>query len=319
MKTFVVAPDEINFSDDRFRISYHFDLDRLLLSVKKIGLVYPVVVVKRDDPRFVVLSGWKRLFACLELSLPEIPAFLLEEDDDLRAFLFGLYENLAARSFNILEKAEILQRLDRFVRDEKKIVRQFFPLLDIPGNLSYLDAYLKIAGLDPESKKLIFDKKMPLSSARLLTEFPLHDRERLLPYISPLSLNKLKQFLEDLFELTRKTENPAGILLSDPEIQAVARAGNLSPLQKSQRVRALIRTKRYPNLSSWKKSFETSLKKARLSKEVAFDAPSFFEDQEFAVTFSLKNKETFQKRLAKLQDLVSDENLFRIFEKFIDG
>lgn len=319
MRVFKLAPDEINLADDRFRISYHFDLDRLLLSIKKIGIVYPVVVVRRDDPRFVVLSGWKRVFACLELSLPEIPVFLLEEDDDLRAFLFGLYENLASRSFNILEKAEILQRLDRFVQEEKKIVRQFFSLLDIPGNLSYLDTYLKIARLDPESKKLIFDKKMTLTSAQLLTEFDLQERVRLLPLISPLSLNKLKQFLEDLFELTKKTENPAAVLLSEPEIQDVARAGNLSPLQKAERIRALVRTKRYPNLSAWKQSFEASLKKARLSKEVAFDAPSFFEDQEFAVAFNLKNKETFLKRLAKLQDLASDQNLFRIFEKFIDG
>ncbi len=314
-----MAQSEINLADERFRISYHFDLDRLLLSIKKIGLIYPVVVVKRDDPGFVVLSGWKRVYACLELALPEIPVFLLEEDDDLKAFLFSLYENLAFRSFDILEKAEILKRLDEYVEDEKKIVRQFFPLLGIPGNLSYLDVYLKIARLDCESKKLIFDKKIPLSAAQLLTEFPPRDRERLSPLILPLSSNKLKQFLEDLFELAKKTGEPVEAILSQPEIQAVSRNGNLSSLQKADRIRALIRTKRHPNLASLKRSFDASLKKARLSKEVSFDAPSFFEDQEFAVTFSLKNRQTFQKRLAKLMDLASDESLFKIFEKYFDG
>jgi hypothetical protein len=319
MKLLEISPDDLDLKDERFRFSYHFDPGKLLQSINKIGIVCPLVVVKRDDPRFVILSGWKRVLSCIELSFRAIPVFLLQEDDDCRAFLFSLYENLAIRNFNILEKAGILHLLDGFIKDEKKIVKQFFPLLDIPATLSYLDIYLKIARLDPVWKKMIFDKKMPLTAVKLLTEFTPQDKEKLFPLILPLSLNKLKQFMEDLFELSKKTGRSPGTLLSMPEIQAVFQDDNLSSLQKAERIRSILRTKRYPTLSSWKKSFDASLRKARLSKEVAFDAPSFFEDGEFAVTFSLKNKEDFQKRLAKLRDLASDEDLFLVYKRFIDG
>ncbi len=313
MKLLDVSLDDIDPQDERFRFSYHYDPEKLLLSLKEIGLVSPLVVVRREGPRYILVSGWKRVFACCELSLSRVPVFLLEEDDDCRAFCLSLYENLAIRNFNLLEKAEILCKLNGFIKDEKKVVKRFFPLLDIPATLSYFDIYLKIAGLDSLWKKIIYEKKMPLPSAHLLTEFAPEDRERLIPLIVPMSLNKLKQFLEDLSELSKKTGDLPKTILSTPEIQSVTRNDNLSSLQKSDKIRALLRTRRYPQLSAWKKSFVTSLKKARLSKDVVFDSPSFFEDGEFGVTFSLNDKEAFQKRLAKLQDLVSDEALFSIF------
>lgn len=319
MRLLEVPLEEINLQDERFRISYHFDLAKLLISINKIGIINPILVVKREDLLYVVVSGWKRISACQELSLASIPAFLTEEKDDCRAFLLGLYENWSFRNFNILEKAEILLKLNGFMKDERKIVREFFPLLDIPANLSYLDIFLKIARLDFVWKKIVFKKRLPLSSIQILTELTPEDRESLLPLVLPLNMNKLKQLLEDLYELSKKTEESPKILLSSPEILSVSQNNNLSPLQKADKIRSLFRAKRCPTLSSWKKSFDTSLKRTQLSKEVAFDPATFFEDGEFAVTFSLKDKKAFQKRLSKLKDLISDEDLFSLFKGFPDG
>ena len=318
MKFLDVTLEDIDIQDERFRISYQFDLKRLLHSIEKIGLVCPLVVVKRRGPRYVILCGWKRVLACIELSLTRIPVILYEDEDDYRAFLLSLYENWAIRNFDILEKAEILRILNAFIGDEKKIVRQFFPLLGIPETLSYFDIYLEIAGLDSKWKKIIYEKKIPLTSAHLLTEFAPEDRERLIPVVEPMSLNKLKQFLEDLFELSKKTEDLPRTILAKPEIQSVVRNDKLSSLQKAEKIRVLLRTKRCPHLEAWKKSFTSSLKKAGLSKHVVFDSPSFFEDGQFDVTFSLNDKEAFLKRLAKLQDLASDDALFSIFKSYPD-
>lgn len=319
MKLLEVSLDDINQKDERFRFSYHFDLEKLLISIKKFGPVSPLLAVKREGSQYVIVSGWKRLLACLELSLTHVPVYLLDEQDDCRAFLLCLYENWAARNFNILEKAEILLKLNGFLGDEKKIVKQFFPLLDIPATLTYFDIYLKIALLDPTWKKIIFKKKIPLASIQLLIKFSPEDREPLLPLILPLNVNKLKQFLENLYDLSKKTGDSPKVLLSAPEILSVSKSTNLSSLQKAEKVRSLVWAKRYPTLYSWKKSFAISLKKAQLSKEVAFDSASFFEDGEFAVTFSLKNKQSFQKKLSKLQNLISDEDLFSLFKNFSDG
>jgi hypothetical protein len=319
MKLLDIPLDDIDLQDERFRFSYHYDLEKLLASIKKIGLVCPPVVVKREGSLYVLVSGWKRISACIELSLKHIPVYLLDEQDDCRAFLLSLYENWAIRNFNILEKAEIVCRLNGFIGDEKKIVKEFFPLLDIPANLSYLDIFLKMARLDPDWKKIIFKKNIPISCIPFLTEFTPEDREQLLPLILPLNVNKLKHLCEDLYELSKKTGDSPKTLLTSSEMLSVAQSNNLSSLQKAERIRSLVRAKRYPNLSSWKGAFDRSLKKARLSKDVAFDSASFFEDGEFSVIFTLFDKEAFRNRVSKLQELGADEELFSLFKRLTDG
>ena len=319
MKFIEVALDDIDLQDERFRFSYFYDLAKLRLSMEKIGCVSPLVVVKRDKPKYVLVSGWKRALAWSELSSTPVPIRLIEEQDDFRVFLFSLYENWTIRNFNLLEKAEILFKLNSFLKNERKIVKDYFALLDIPANLSYFDVYLKIALLEPKWKKIIFDKKIPLSSAQILTEFTPEDREQLFAYILPLNLNKLKQFCEDLNELSKMTGNSPHTLLSSQEILSTSQNNDLSPVQKADRIRAVIRALRYPNLTSWKKAFVKSVKKALLSKDVAFDTNSFFEDGEFSVTFSVFDKETFQKKLSKLRELGADEELFSLFKSYTDG
>jgi hypothetical protein len=319
MQRLDISLNEIDLQDERFRISYHYDLEKFLISIKKVGLINPLLIVKRDSPTYVVVSGWKRLSACLELALTNVPAFLIEQEDDFRIFLLCLYENWTIRKFNVLEKAEILIRLSGFIKDEKKIVAQFFPLLDIPSNLSYFDLYHEIARLDPDWKEIIFKKNIPLSSIRFLTEMIPEDRDSLIPLILPLNVNKIKSFIEDLYELSKITGSSPRILLSTPEFQSVHRSDSLSSLQKAERIRSMIREQRYPNLSSWKKSFQASIKRARLSKDVAFDSSSFFEDGEFNVTFDIKDKEAFQKRISNLLELINDEDFFSVFNRSSDG
>jgi hypothetical protein len=319
MNLLEASMDDIDLEDERFRYSFHFDLAKLRLSIKKIGLVSPLAVVSRDKPKYVLVSGWKRALACRQLSITTIPVRIIEEQDDFRVFLLSVYENWAIRNFNILERAEILLKLRGFVGDERKIVKKYFPVLDIPKNLSYLDLYLKIGRLDHTWKKIIFDKKMPLSAIQPLTEFTPEDRELLLPHILPLNLNKLKQFCEDLYELSKKTGDSPKTLLSSPEILSVSQSDNLSSLQKADKIRSILRTLRYPNLSRWKKNFDKSVKKAMLTEDVAFDSASFFEDGEFSVTFSVFDKKAFQDRLSKLQELGADEELFSLLKSYSDG
>jgi ParB family chromosome partitioning protein len=319
MKLEKVSLDEIDLCDHRFRISYYFELKNLLLSIEKIGLVYPLLVVKRTSPQYILLSGWKRIAACLELSLPRIPVFILDEKDDGQAFLISLYENLSIRKFNLLEKAEVLRVLNGFIPDEKRIVKSFLPIFEIPATLSYLDIYLKIARLTPGCKEMIFQKKIPLSVVEFLIEFAPEEQELLLPILKPLSVNKQKQFMEDLHDLSRRIQETPQKVLSAPDMRSILKKESLLPPQKAELVRSLVKKKRYPHLSVWEESFKAVLKKNRLSSDVTYDAPSFFEDGEFSVTFDLKSKDSFQEKIAKLQELISDETLFRLFKDFPDG
>jgi len=166
---------DIFLEDERFRISYYFSLEKLMLSIQKVGLLNPPLVAFRDK-HFILVSGWKRALACIKLSLPSLPVLVIEEEDELKTFLAAFYENFAAREFSLLEKAEILSRLKKFGENERRIVKHYLPLLDIPSTLSNLESYLAFSLIESEVKRMIHEKNMPFSSVKLLAGFTLKER-----------------------------------------------------------------------------------------------------------------------------------------------
>ncbi|NIM57628.1 MAG: ParB N-terminal domain-containing protein [Candidatus Aminicenantes bacterium] len=313
MKKQNLSLKEIFLEDERFRISYYFSLEKQILSIKKVGLLNPPLVALRDK-QFILVSGWKRVLACIKLSLFSIPVFVLEEEDDLKSFLVAFYENLATREFSLLEKAEILRRLKKFGEDEKSIVKGYLPLLDIPPTVSNLESFLAFSGLEPEVKKIIHQKSIPFSSVRMLVGFTTQERKLLLPLLFPAGQNKFKGILEDLKEISKRNDISPKKILSSKEIQDIMGSEKLSPLQKSDSVRLILRKKRYPALSLRKESFDSLLKKLRLPKTVEVKPSPFFEEENFSVNFSFGNSEELQANLLKLQELSSRKEFSAIFK-----
>lgn len=313
MKKEQLALKEISLKDERFRTSYHFSLQKLKLSLEEIGLLNPPLVTLQDS-RFILVSGWKRVLACLELSFTAIPVYVIEEKNELQIFLMALYENMATREFSLMEKAEVLARLKKFGEDEKKIIRHYLPLLDIPQTLSHLDAYLAFSRFEPEMKRAIHEKNMPFSSLKLLAGFTPQEQKFLLPLLLPLGQNKQKEILEDLLEIAKRNNMPANNILLSEEIKAIQGIETLTPLQKADEIRTLLREKRYPVFSSWKDSFDSLLKKMKWPREITVNPSPFFEEDNFTVIFSFENQEQFKTSLLKLKELSSRDEFLEIFK-----
>jgi len=308
MKKKNLSLKEIFLEDERFRISYYFSLEKLILSIQNVGLLNPPLVAFRDK-HFILVSGWKRVLACIKISLPSLPVFVIEEEDELKTFLMAFYENLAVREFSLLEKSEILSRLKRFGEDEKKIVKHYLPLLDIPSTLSHLESYLAFSKFESGMKRVIYEKNMPFSSAKLLAGYTRQERKSLLPLLLPSGQNRMKEILEDLKEISRRTDTTPKKILSLKEIQNTIKSKKLSPLQKADRIRLFLKKKRYPTLSLRRESFDSLLKKFRLPETVAVKPSPFFEEENFSVSFSFGNRKELKTNLLKLQELASKQEL----------
>lgn len=313
MKKENLSLKEIFLKDERFRISYYFCLEKLVLSLKKVGLISPPIVTFRGE-RCILVSGWKRVLACLKISLSPLPVFVIEEENDLKTFLTAFYENLATRKFSLLEKAEILTKLKKFGEEEKKIVRFYMPLLKIPSTLSLFDSYLIFSQLEPEVKKVIHEKNMSFPSVELLAGFTPQERKLLLPLILPLSQNKRKKTLEDLQEISKKNDVSAEKILKTKEILNILGTKRLSPLQKADNIRLLLKKKRYPTLSTWTDSFNSLLKRLQWPREIEINPSPFFEEENFFVKFTFKDQKELRASLHKLQELSSREELSEIFK-----
>ena len=305
---------ELNLEDTRFRTSGFFSSDRLALSIKKIGLLYPLLVTLRDG-RFVLVSGWKRLAACLKLGIPRAPALILDEPDDLKAFIFALYENLAGREFPLLEKAEIVAKLDAFGMAGSKIIKDILPLLQIPPTAFYLDSFLSISRLDPTAKKAVAAKNLPFPIARMLAEFQAGDMGKIIPLLLPIGQNKQREILEDLLEISRRKNISPRNILETPGIQAILQSSKWPPVQKSERVRLALRRERFPHLSAWEESLLSALRELGWPKMISLEPAPYFETDDLEASFRFKDEKEFKACLRKLLEVSSRQEFQKIFTR----
>jgi len=309
--------NDISLKDERFRISYFFSLERLVLSLKKVGLINPpLVTIRNNHP--ILVAGWKRVLACLRASITSIPVFVSEEKDELKTFLIAFYENMATREYDLLEKAEIVKKLKYFGEREEVIAKHYLPLLGIPRTLHHLDLFLTFSQFEKELKEFIHEKNLSFASLEKLAEFGASERKLLLPLLQPLGQNKQKEILEDLREISIKNSIPAGKFLESEEIQEILKSENFSPLQKAEKIRQLLKRKRHPHLHSWKDAFDASLRKVQWPKEIAVHPSPFFEDEAISVNFDFKSEKDFKTQLKRLQEAATKKEFSRLFKPHSD-
>lgn len=311
MRTENIKLDAINFDDERFRISYHFDLTPLIHSIAEIGLIHPPVITYRENSP-LILTGWKRVLACQTLGLSSIPCQIFEGQDDLEAFRLSLKENVSFRPFTLLEKAHILKRLIQLGVPEDIVVRDHLSALEIPPTFNHLDTYLRIASLDAETQSIIHAKNIVFPVVQLLTEYSREERRLIFLFLLHLGQNKQKEVLQNLLEIAKRDGVSVQDILTGEDIQRTAADPNLSALQKAETVRNHIRRQRYPTLSAWNDAFQSQKKVLKWPEDIKIEPSPFFEGEEFSVRFTFNDLDGFKRKLTQLNEMASDEKISRL-------
>lgn len=93
----------------------HFDesaITELSESIKRHGLLQPIVVVQKDDNHYILVSGERRLRAHKLANIKKIKAIIADVDlDDLRLRELALVENIQRENLNAMELARSYQEL----------------------------------------------------------------------------------------------------------------------------------------------------------------------------------------------------------------
>jgi ParB family chromosome partitioning protein len=304
----------INLEDDRFRTSYFPDLSRLILSIKKVGLISPPLV-RPGKKGYVLVTGWKRVLACRKLRLAEISVLVTEEEDDLQVFLRGFYDNLAAREIPFLEKAEIACKLRSFGVDRTELLKVYLPLLSLPATVAHLEALLGLAEADAALKKFVREKEVPLPVVQALLRFSPAGRKPLFPLLRPLGQNKQREILGNSWEICRRDNVSVRDILSDDEARRALVSKKLSPLQKAERIRGFLRRKRFPHLSFREKEFNSALRKIRCPPGLAIRPSPCFEDERISASFWFKDEREFRAGVKRLGEIAGNKDLAGLFKR----
>jgi len=302
-----IGIDAIHSRDHTFSMTFHPHLEALRRSINHVGLLQPIIVRQKSrGSGYQVISGFKRMTVCEQLGLREVEAFSFakSELDDLEGFHMGLYENLAIRSLNLIEKSMVIEKLiRRFGLSKESVARDYMPMLGLQPSLRILAEMSQLVQLRPEIKRYIVEEGVSLENAIRLLEFSREDQAEIAGLVSELKLgeNKLKELLIFLREISLRD----GLTMREVvrgEIRAVASDMALSKVQKTHRVRRRLREMRYPQLTQLEEDFRGKLKGLGLSPGISLQPPPYFEGDTFRLELGFRNVGEFKAILSKLME-----------------
>jgi len=309
---------QIDLSDETFSVNYLPDLQRLRSSIEQIGMTQPVLLRKKLGG-YQMICGFRRISVMKELEKSEIESRVFEEKemDEFHLFFLSLQENLTTRGFNIVEEAMALEKLiHHFQIHPDTVIHTFLPLFSLETNEKILNTYLSLARMEDEVKTYVLKEGVSRSNIRRLSTLTSEDRIAVLSLISPLKLgeNRLREALTLLEEISRRDQCSTREIVRRPEIQAILSQKELTPLQKAERVKKILKAHRYPRMHQLEEAFEKSKKKLNLPSRLSLHHQPFFEGKGLKVEFQFETMEEYRTILSALSQLMNKEEFREILQ-----
>ncbi|HMK75374.1 MAG TPA: ParB N-terminal domain-containing protein [Thermodesulfobacteriota bacterium] len=320
METIQTIPlEQIDLLDETFSVNYLPDLHKLRSSIQDAGLIQPVLLREKSG-EYQIICGFRRISVMKELGKSEIESrvFGEKEMDEFQLFSLSLHENLTTRGFNAVEKAIALDKLiHRFQIHRAVVINTFLPFFSLEPNEKILSTFLSLARMEDEIKTYVLKQEVSRANIRRLSALTPDDRMALFSLISPLKLgeNRLRELLTLLEEISRRIHARLKEIAGQPEIQAILSQKELTPSQKTERVKKVLTGLRYPELNQLEKTFERKRKDLNLPPNVSLHHPPFFEGKGLKIEFQFESMEEYRGALSTLSQLVDKKEFREMIQK----
>ncbi|QEY50035.1 ParB/RepB/Spo0J family partition protein [Legionella longbeachae] len=137
-------------------------LQELAQSIKKQGLLQPLLVRELSDGRYEIIAGERRWRASQMAGLTEIPVILKQVDDET-AMAMALVENLQREDLNAMDQARAMQRLiNEFSLTHQQVAELLCKSRTAVSN------YIRLLALSNPVKKLLEHGDIDMGHARAL-------------------------------------------------------------------------------------------------------------------------------------------------------
>jgi len=301
---------EMDLLDETFSVNFMAHLEKLRSSIEKVGLIQPVLV-REKHPRYQIVCGFRRVSVCQELGWDEMEARVIHQaENDLSLFLISLHDNLTTRGFNSVEVAIALDKLvHHFRMDPSVVIETFLPLFSLETSEKILNTYLSLVSLEDGMKRYIVQEEVSRSNIRRLTSMTSEDRAATLSLLSVLKLgeNRLREVLTLLEETAQRDHRTVREMIALREIQAVLGHQDLTPSQRTEKVKKVLLNLRYPRLHQLQETFEIKRKELNLPAGLSLQHSAFFEAKGMKMELQFETLEDYQSLVSSLSLLQEKE------------
>lgn len=191
-------------------------MEELTESIRRQGIVQPVIVTPRAAGGYTIVAGERRWRAARRAGLEEIPVVVREVDDDRQLLELALVENLQRSDLNAVEQAEAFRALQQtFGLSQEEIGIQVGKSRAAVGNA------LRLLTLPAEILDLLRDGRLTAGQARPLLGVEPRERQLRLARRAVREGLSARQ-LEALSSQDRRPEKLRKSATIDPDTAAAA-------------------------------------------------------------------------------------------------
>lgn len=184
-----------DFPDHPFKVRMDEDMQQLVESIKERGLITPVILRKKEDDRYEIVSGHRRKKACEIAGLPTIKAEIRDLSRD-EAIIMMVESNLqrsvilpSEKAFSYKMRLEAIRRLPgRPSKDNMSPVETHLRSSEIIAqstgdSRAQVDRYIRLTELIPPLLDLVDEGKIALRPAVELSYLTKNEQEMLMEAI----------------------------------------------------------------------------------------------------------------------------------------
>ena len=295
MKTININSIDIN--DRRFCVSYPLNDKRLLASIEKVGILEPVMLLAGTP--YVIVSGFKRVSAALELGLTEIPA-LAVDIDRRQAILRSIHSNLG-RGMNTIEKAQSIERMLDF-RFSSEEIDETMVLLGLDSHQKVLERLVALSNSEVALKDFVFAKSLSMKNVESLMRFDREERARIVRLLSPIRITE--SFMREILDLLSLIKVRKGAI----DLSTVGDASDVQELKKK------LKKQTNPILSSLEKRLKEAMLRCSLPPNLDIKVDPFFEKGYIDILIRAKTDEEVREALEKLGAVLDEGCIGSILE-----
>jgi hypothetical protein len=292
-----IPVEQVNVHDRTFCLSYPVHDEALLESVRKVGIIEPVILL--DSTPHILVTGFKRMEAAIELSLPDVP-YLLMKGSEKEALLCAIHDNLK-RGFNTVEKAYVVDKMLHFGFSMDEVFG-IMPLLALPAHEKIMKMLLAVAYAEESLRGFIITRQVSMRNIEQFLRFDPAERAAIIEFLS--SMRTTESQLREILGLLGLLKVREGRL----DLGPVEHATNPDDIRKT------LKLKTNPVLSDLEGRLSAIRQACALPPGIDIRVDPFFEKEYIDISVKARSVKEIEDSMEKIRRITDRGFMESIFE-----
>ena len=313
---------QIDHADVTFLISTEESVESLKASIQRVGLIQPPILISKSkqeerENKYAIVVGFRRIRACRELGWGHLKAMCLESDTPfIRCALAAVSGNLSHRKLNLVEAARCFALLENET-DQSEEIYQTLASIGLQSNKEMIAKLKKIADMGD-----LLQQGLILGSIALPVALELHAMSDesgakaltgLLLELN-LSLSRQRETLDWIQAIAHREKLDIERVLGDEAVRRCRRDTTVDAPRKANVIRALLRKRRYPEISAHEQKYANALKSLTIPKSLHIIPPAHFESPSYGLKIDFKTADGLDKRLEEARKMVHSPSFISLLK-----